>query len=80
MASRTAEMEYAVLIEREPDTGAVAASSPDFENVVYVGDPSESDEMVRRQFGQTLSRYFDFLSERGVPIPLPRHRAFTVVA
>ena len=73
-------MEYAVLIERDPDNGAVTASSPDFDNVVYVGDPSESDENVRLQFGQTLARYFDFLAEQDVPIPLPRHRVFTVVA
>jgi predicted RNase H-like HicB family nuclease len=31
-------MEYAVLIERDPDSQAVVASSPDFENVVYVGE------------------------------------------
>ena len=80
MASRTPKMEYVVLIERDPDSGAVAAMSPDFENVVYVGDPSESDEIVRLQFRETLSHYFDYLWDQGIPIPPPRHRVATVVA
>ena len=80
MASRTAEMEYAVIIARDPETGAVTAAAPDFENVIYVGDPAESDEMVRSQFAATLSNYLDYLADERIPIPAPRHRVTTVVA
>jgi predicted RNase H-like HicB family nuclease len=73
-------MEFAVVISRDPETGAVTASAPDFENVVYVGDPAESDEMVRQQFAKTLSNYLDYLSDKNIPIPAPRHRVTTVFA
>jgi predicted RNase H-like HicB family nuclease len=73
-------MEYVVLIERDPETSAVVASSPDFENVVYVGDPDHDDETIRAQFAQTLSQYFAYLRSEGRPFPPPRHRALTVAA
>jgi hypothetical protein len=54
-------MEYAVLIARDPDTGAVATTSPDFENVIYVGDPAENDTDVCKKYAESLTFYFDYL-------------------
>lgn len=73
-------MEYAVLIERDPDSRAVVARSPDFENVVYVGDPDEDDESIRANFSHSLTTYFEYLRAQGKPIPPPRHRVATVGA
>jgi hypothetical protein len=71
-------MEYAVVIDRDPDTGAVAATSPDFENVIYVGDPAESDTDVCKKYAESLSFYFDYLRSEGMPVPPPHHRVGTV--
>jgi hypothetical protein len=71
-------LKYAVVIERDPDTGAVGATSPDVEWVYYVGDPSESDEQMLVHFQETLVTYFSYLRDKGEPIPQPRHFAAMV--
>ena len=68
-------VKYAVVIERDPDTGAVGASSPDVEWVYYVGDPSETDEQMLAKFKDTLEFYFSYLRDEGEPIPQPSHYA-----
>lgn len=73
-------MKYAVVIERDPDTGAVTATSPDIEWVYYVGDPSDSDEQLFAQFKETLETYFSYLRDKGDPIPQPCHRVGMVEA
>ena len=73
-------MEYALIIERDPETRAVTATSPDIEGLYLVGDPSESDDMIIERFRESIAFRFGYLRERGIPIPLPRHRVAMVGA
>ena len=66
-------MKYAVIIERDPETGTVGASSPDLEDVFIVGSPGDSDDEMLAQFRSSAEAYLGYLREHGHPIPEPRH-------
>jgi predicted RNase H-like HicB family nuclease len=66
-------MKYAVIIERDPETGSVGASSPDLEDVFIVGSAGDSDEEMLAQFRSSAEAYLAYLREHGHPIPVPRH-------
>lgn len=71
-------MKYAVIIERDPETGTVGASSPDLEDVFIVGSPGDTDEEMLAQFRTSAEAYLAYLREHGHPIPEPRHHAATI--
>jgi predicted RNase H-like HicB family nuclease len=72
---------YTVVIDYDPENGSYGASSPDVddEHSMVVGIGKSADEAVAR-FRNALQGHFEFLRERGEPIPQPRVTVTTVPA
>ena len=68
--------EYLVIYEQAED-GAWGAHSPDVEGVIALG--ATRDE-VEERMADALAAHFDYLRERGAPVPEPRTDAGRVAA
>jgi predicted RNase H-like HicB family nuclease len=72
---------YAVVIEYDPENGSYGATSPDVDDdrTTVIGIGKSEDEAITR-FRNALEGYFEFLRERGEPIPQPHHTITMVPA
>jgi predicted RNase H-like HicB family nuclease len=72
---------YTVVIDYDPENGSYGATSPDVddEHNAVIGIGKSADEAVAR-FRNALKGHFEFLRERGEPIPQPRVTVTTVPA
>ncbi len=64
---------YTVVIDYDPENGSYGATSPDVDDDhnTVIGIGKSADEAVAR-FRNALEGHFEFLRERGEPIPQPR--------
>ena len=72
-------MEYAVIIERDPESDSVDAYSPDVA-VYVVRDASFTDDEMIAEFKSTLETYVESMRQDGLPLPERRHTVAMVSA